>query len=99
MNKDIWKKRMIINNKEAEVLWSAMIGTPCETLEILYDILDNEIEEQLKTEELAGPFDEEWIKDMQIKKEIKETFEKLVKKCKAKKLGKYYEDKINERLK
>ena len=24
MNKDIWKKRMIINNKEAEVLWSAI---------------------------------------------------------------------------
>jgi len=73
---------MSMSRKTWDELEKNITGDPCSLLGIMHTMLSKEIEEQIETEELGGPFDEEWIKDMQLKKEVKDTFEKLVERCK-----------------
>lgn len=37
-----------------------------------------DIEEQVKAEELGGPFDEEWVKSQQLKLQVKEDLQDII---------------------
>jgi len=43
---------------------------PCTTIEIFHIYLTTDYSQSLRLEEHAGPFSDEWVKDMRLKKKL-----------------------------
>lgn len=56
----------------------------CTILDTLYHVVSDDIEENIETEKLAGPFNEDWEKGMIFKQEMKKELRDLTVTCKDK---------------
>jgi len=73
---------MVEAKKPSYIQLNAFItDSPCVAVNMLYHMLDIDINRDLETEEFAGPFDEEWIKNLKEKQQIRDKFKDIVEKC------------------
>jgi len=69
----------------------------CIALNTICDVIDEDIKANLNAEELGGPFDDEWEREMKFKTEMRNELNKTAEICGAKRIGPYYERKVRKK--